>query len=150
MPKITGIQAEGAAPVVHAFRDGLDDVVPVKNPETIATAIRIGDPVSAVKTLKAVRESGGLMEAVSDREILDAQKLLARKEGIGVEPASASTIAGLSKLLASGDIDKDERIVCVATGHALKDPEIIVKSSEKPTPCEADIEKLKNVVGSLL
>jgi len=66
MPKITGIQAEGAAPVVHAYRDGLDDVIPVENPETIATAIRIGAPVSAPKTLQAVRESGGQMESVSD------------------------------------------------------------------------------------
>ena len=150
LPKITGIQAEGAAPVVHAFKSGLDDVVPVEKPETIATAIRIGAPVSAPKTLRAVRESGGLLEAVSDQEILDAQKLLARKEGIGVEPASASTIAGLKKLLESGEIDRDERIVCVATGHALKDPEIIIKSSEKPIGCEADIEKLKKVVSQII
>jgi threonine synthase len=150
LPKITGIQAEGAAPVVHAFKNGLDDVVPVELPETVATAIRIGAPVSAPKTLKAVRESGGVLEAVSDEEILSAQKLLAQKEGIGVEPASASTIAGLRKLLESGEIQKDERIICVATGHALKDPEIIIKSSEKPIACEADIEKLKKVVTALL
>ena len=150
MPKITGIQAEGAAPVVHAYRDGLDDVIPVENPETIATAIRIGAPVSAPKTLQAVRESGGVMEAVSDEEILAAQRLLAKREGIGIEPASASTIAGLKKLLESGEIDRDERVVCVATGHALKDPEIIIKSSPAPITCEADIEKLKKVVAQLL
>jgi len=150
MPKITGIQAEGAAPVVHAYRDGLDDVIPVENPETIATAIRIGAPVSAPKTLQAVRESGGVMESVSDEEILAAQRLLAKSEGIGVEPASASTIAGLKKLLESGEIDRDERIVCVATGHALKDPEIIIKSSPAPIICEADIEKLKKVVAQYL
>jgi threonine synthase len=90
------------------------------------------------------------MEAVSDEEILDAQKLLARREGIGVEPASASTIAGLKKLLDSGEIDRDERIVLVATGHALKDPEIIIKSSQKSVTCEADIDKLKKVVEGLL
>jgi threonine synthase len=150
LPKITGVQAEGAAPVVHAYKKELDDVIPIENPETVATAIRIGAPVSAPKTLKAVRESDGLMEAVSDKEILDAQKLLARREGIGVEPASASTIAGLKKLLESGEIDRDERIVCVTTGHALKDPEIIIKSSEKPITCEADIGKLKQVVAGLL
>jgi threonine synthase len=150
LPKITGIQADGAAPVVKAFKEGLDDVVPIENPETVATAIRIGAPVSGPKTLKAVRESGGLMEAVSDEEILDAQKLLARREGIGVEPASASTIAGLKKLLDSGEIDRDERIVLVATGHALKDPEIIIKSSQKSVTCEADIDKLKKVVEGLL
>jgi threonine synthase len=150
LPKITGIQAEGAAPVVHAFKKGLDDVIPIENPETVATAIRIGAPVSAQKTLKAVRESGGLMESVSDDEILGGQKLLARKEGIGVEPASASTIAGLKKLLESGEIDRDERIICVATGHALKDPEIIIKSSEKPITCEPDIERLKNLVAGML
>jgi len=146
LPKITGIQAEGAAPVVHAYKNNLSDVIPVKNPETIATAIRIGAPVSAPKTLRAVRSSGGTMEAVSDQEILDAQRLLARREGIGVEPASASTIAGLKKLLETGEIDRDERIVCVATGHALKDPEIIIKSSEKPVSAEPDIDKLKKLV----
>lgn len=150
LPRITGIQAEGAAPVVHAYREGLDEVVPVENPETVATAIRIGAPVSAPKTLRAVRESGGLMEAVSDEEILHAQKMLARREGIGVEPASASTIAGLKKLLESGEIDSDERIVCVATGHALKDPEIIIKSSEAPITCPADMERLKKVVAQVL
>jgi threonine synthase len=150
LPKITGIQAAGAAPVVKAYKEGLSDVVPVENPETVATAIRIGAPVSAPKTLQAVRESGGLMESVSDDEILAAQKMLAQREGIGVEPASASTIAGLKKLLESGEIERDERIVCVATGHALKDPEIIIKSSEAPISCEADIEKLKKVVASLL
>jgi threonine synthase len=150
MPKITGIQAEGAAPVVQAYRKGFEDVVPVENPETVATAIRIGAPVSAPKTLQAVRESDGQMEFVSDAEILAAQKMLAQREGIGVEPASASTIAGLKKLLEAGEISRDERIVCVATGHALKDPEIIIKSSEAPISCEADIEKLKKVVASLL
>ncbi len=150
LPKITGIQAEGAAPVVDAFKRGLDEVVLVEKPETVATAIRIGAPVSAPKTLKAVRESGGVLEAVNDKEILEAQKLLARREGIGVEPASASTIAGLKKLLENGEIDRDERIVCVATGHALKDPEIIIKSSEPPIPCSPDIDKLKKVVARLL
>lgn len=150
LPKITGVQAEGAAPVVHAYKTGLDDVVPIENPETIATAIRIGAPVSAPKTLKAVRKSGGQMESVTDEEILAAQRLLARKEGIGVEPASASTLAVLKKLLDSGEIERDERIVCVATGHALKDPEIIIKTSEPPIQCEADIEKLKKVIGSLI
>jgi len=147
LPKLTGIQAEGSAPVVEAFRKGKETIVPIKNPETIATAIRIGNPVSAAKTLRGVKESGGYLEAVSDNEIIAAQKLIARKEGIGVEPASASTIAGLRKLLDKGVIDPSERIVCITTGHALKDPEVIFKKYKEPVEIEPDIESLKKAIG---
>ena len=96
---MTGIQAEGACPVTNAFKKGAKKVVPVENPETIATAIRIGAPVSDIKALNAIYDSNGYSETVSDEEILNAQKLLARTEGIGVEPASAASIAGLKKLV---------------------------------------------------
>jgi len=146
LPKMVGIQAEGASPVTHAFREGLSDVVPTKNPDTIATAIRIGAPVNAPKALGAVRGSGGLVSSVSDEEIIKAQKLLACQEGIGVEPASAASVAGLIKLVEKGEIDPSEKIVCITTGHALKDPEAIFKGYEKPIEVEATIEALEKVL----
>ncbi|MEE8402353.1 MAG: threonine synthase [Candidatus Hydrothermarchaeaceae archaeon] len=146
LPKMVGIQAEGASPVAHAFREGLDGVVPVQNPDTIATAIRIGAPVNAPKALGAVRKSGGLVDGVTDEEIIKAQRLLACVEGIGVEPASAASIAGLIKLLDSDEIDRDEKIVCVTTGHALKDPEAIFKGYDKPIEIEPKIEELERVL----
>jgi threonine synthase len=146
LPKMTGIQAEGAAPVVRAFKEGKEEITPIGRPETIASAIRIGHPVNASKALRAIRESGGLAESVSDTEIISAQRLLAGTEGIGVEPASASAIAGLIKLLDNGVIESDENIVCVATGHALKDPEVIFKEYEKPIEIEPSLEKLEKVI----
>jgi len=146
LPKLVGIQAEGAAPVVRAFKKGLDEVSPIANPDTIATAIRIGAPVNAPKALRAVRESKGIMEDVSDEEIISAQKLLARTEGIGVEPASAASVAGLIKLLNNGSIGKDERIVCVVTGHALKDPEMIFNKYEKPVEIEPTLAELEKII----
>ncbi len=142
LPMMTGIQASGASPVVKAFKKGKKEIEPEENPETIATAIRIGKPVNAPKALKALYESKGYAESVSDEEIIEAQKLLARREGIGVEPASATSIAGLKKLVEQGVVDKDERIVCVVTGHALKDPEIVFKAYEKPVEIEPDIKEL--------
>ncbi len=146
LPMMSGIQAEGAAPVVKAIKEGRDDIIPIENPETVATAIRIGAPVSAKKAIAAIRESGGCAETVSDDEILAAQKLLARMEGIGVEPASAASIAGLIKLADIGKIDKNEKIVCVTTGHLLKDPEIAISACEEPIEVEADIEKLFRII----
>jgi threonine synthase len=146
LPKMIGIQAEGAAPVVHAFNEGREDVIPVENPDTIATAIRIGAPVNAPKALRAIRESGGIITGVSDEEIIKAQKLLASLEGIGVEPASAASVAGLIKLVESGGVDTDEKIVCITTGHALKDPEAIFKGYEKPIEIEPEIEELEKVL----
>ena len=146
IPKMTGIQAEGACPIVNAFRRGAREIIPEKNPETIASAIRIGDPVNAPKALHAIYDSGGIAEKVSDDEIIDAQKSLARLEGIGVEPASAASIAGLRKLREQGVIEQDERVVCVTTGHLLKDPEEVISVCGAPIEVEADIEAIKRVL----
>ncbi|MCG2829162.1 threonine synthase [Methanothermobacter sp. K4] len=145
-PMMTGIQAEGAAPVVEAFRKGRMEIDPVKNPETVATAIRIGAPVSYLKALRAIYESEGYAETVTDEEILSAQKLLARREGIGVEPASAASIAGLLKLVEEGVIDRGERVVCVVTGHVLKDPDTAIRASTEPVEVEPDINQLRSVI----
>jgi len=147
LPKMTGIQAEGAAPIARAIKNGKEEIVPIDKPETIATAIRIGAPVSWKKAIKAIRESKGTAETVTDQEIIEAQKMLARSEGLFVEPASASSIAGLKKLLELGKIDKDEAVVCVATGHGLKDPDIAIKISEKPLEIEAEIGSIEKLLG---
>ena len=109
---MTGIQAAGSAPIAQAIKAGSDKIVPVENPETIATAIRIGAPVSWKKAVNAIRESQGTAETVTDEEILHAQKILARIEGIFVEPASASSIAGLNKLIKNGTI-RQRRTSCL-------------------------------------
>jgi threonine synthase len=142
VPMMTGIQASKSAPIVDAFRRGLAEIEPVANPHTLATAIRIGNPINAPKALRAIRHSDGFAESVTDREILQAQKDLARLEGIGVEPASAASLAGLRKLLAQGVIDRDEVVVCVATGHLLKDPEAVMKASSPPIEVDADYDTI--------
>ena len=130
-PRMIGVQAEGAAPLAKTLQENSDELLRVPNPETIATAIRIGAPVNWKKALRAVRESRGTIITVSDDEILKAQRLLASTEGLFVEPASAASIAGLARATSQGLVDKGEVVVCVATGHGLKDPEIVFKTSAK-------------------
>jgi threonine synthase len=120
LPKLHGVQADGAAPIARALAAGADRIERVAKPETVATAIRIGDPVNAPKALAAFRESKGSCISVPDSAILEAQRALAR-EGFFVEPASAAPLAGYRRLVASGEIAPDERVVLVATGHGLKD-----------------------------
>jgi threonine synthase len=141
-PMMTGIQAAGSRPVVDAIEQNLPEVLPEPHPETVATAIRIGTPVNAEKALAAIRQTGGTAEAVTDAEILAMQKDLARKEGIGVEPASAASVAGVKKLLEYGKIERNERIVCVVTGHLLKDPETVVRQCSPPLEIDADLFSL--------
>ncbi|MDR2855953.1 MAG: threonine synthase [Methanomicrobiales archaeon] len=142
MPKMTGIQSSGSQPVVQAIEKNLPEVIPEENPETIATAIRIGAPVNAEKVLTAIRESNGTAIAVTDEEILAMQRDLAQKEGIGVEPASAASVAGLKKLVQTGIVQPDERVACVVTGHLLKDPETIINQCAAPISCEATLASL--------
>ncbi len=126
LPVMIGVQARGASPLATMTERGLREPAWFDKPETVATAIRIGRPINWQRALEAVRESGGTFISVSDDEILEAQKTLARKEGIGVEPASAAPYAGLLRLDAK--IPKDSTILLVATGHALKDPGIRVET----------------------
>jgi threonine synthase len=147
LPKMTGIQAAGSAPIAQAIKNHKDTIIPVAKPETVATAIRIGAPVSWKKAMNAIRDSHGTAETVTDEEILDAQRILARIEGIFVEPASASSIAGLKKLVKNGVINRDERVVCVTTGHGLKDPDTAVNMSEKPVEVDAEMSAIENALG---
>ncbi|NMX22086.1 threonine synthase [ANME-1 cluster archaeon GoMg4] len=146
IPKMTGIQASGAKPIVNAFKEDKVEITPEEKPETIASAIRIGNPVNAAKALVAIRESGGVAESVTDDEITAAQLELARLEGIGVEPASAASIAGLRRLVELGAIERDERIVCITTGHLLKDPERVIEICEPPIEVEADVDVLRKML----
>jgi threonine synthase len=132
-PRMLGFQAEGASPLVtgHDF----------ESPETVASAIRIGSPASREGALAAVHESGGLIESVTDEEILAAQELLAREEGIFCEPASAAGIAGLLKLAREGR-GHEGTVVSVITGHGLKDPDVILRRVELPEPVPAVFEAI--------
>lgn len=138
-PRMIGIQAEEAAPIAIAVRAGQSRIRPTPNPQTIATAIRIGSPVNWPKVLRAIKESQGTAETVTDREILDAQLDLATLEGIFVEPASAASIAGLKKLAEQGIVVSSETVVCVTTGHGLKDSSVLEHLPESRTSYNAEI-----------
>ena len=144
LPKMICFQAEGAAPIVRGHV--------VEQPETIATAIRIGNPESW-KTAEAARdESGGLIDMVSDDEIIAAYQLLASTEGVFCEPASAACIAGVIKMNNAGYFPKGVTIACTLTGHGLKDPDNAIKVSTQtttcePRTCEAELKKVLDVLG---
>jgi len=139
LPRLLGVQAAGAAPLVLGH--------PVENPETVATAIRIGKPARGEQALEAAEESEGRIIAVSDDEIISMQKTLAKLEGIWVEPASAAGLAGLAREIAAGKFNPDgKRIVAICTGHGLKDPEIITKEMEKPLIVAPRLDALEEVI----
>ncbi len=147
LPMMCGFQAAGSAPIVYGS--------PIKNPETIATAIRIGNPASWKQAEAARDESGGLIDMVTDNEILKAYQLLADREGVFVEPASAASVAGLIKLneqcyflehrrLEGGH--RNIRIVCILTGHGLKDPDRAIKSVKEPITVKAKLEAVMDAI----
>lgn len=139
LPRVLGVQAAGSAPLVLGH--------PVDKPETIATAIRIGRPARGEQALEAAQQSNGRIIAVSDAEILSAQKILA-SEGVWVEPASAAGLAGLIAESTVGKLDaRGKRIVVVCTGHGLKDPSIITESFKSPKVIPASYEALIGLVG---
>lgn len=135
LPKMLGFQAAGAAPLVLGR--------PVEAPETIATAIRIGKPASWYGASAAAAESGGGIFAVTDEEILDAYRFLAQRESVFCEPASAASVAGLIKVGAPAE----SRVVCVLTGHGLKDPDVAIGQITVPTPVEAELEAVRSELG---
>jgi threonine synthase len=139
LPKMWGFQAEGAAPIVRGHV--------VEKPETVATAIRIGNPASWKKAEAARDESGGLIDMVSDQEILAAYQMVAGTEGVFCEPASAASIAGLLKKSREGLVEKGARVVCTLTGHGLKDPDNAIKVSPEPITCEPEMKKVLDVLG---
>jgi threonine synthase len=146
LPTFRGIQAEGAAPIAHMFETGASELSPVTKPDTVATAIRIGNPANWKKTVKAVKDSKGSVSTVSDKEILGAQKDLARLEGIFAEPAGAAALAGLVKDLKAGVVDRNSNVVCVSTGHGLKDPNVALSQSARPKTIEASLDALQRLL----
>jgi len=149
LPRMLGFQAEGAAPIVRGH--------PIKNPETIATAIRIGNPASWEQAEAARDESGGLIDMVSDKQIIDAYQLLAAREGVFVEPASAAAVAGLLKLAKKGYFQntriqgransRTKRIVCILTGHGLKDPDRAIKTIKAPKVVKPNLKAILKEIG---
>ena len=138
LPKMIGFQAEGAAPIVRGEI--------IKAPETVATAIRIGNPASWKQAEAARDESGGTIDMVSDEEIINAYQLIARYEGIFCEPASAASVAGVIKLNKQGLFKKGESIVCTLTGHGLKDPESAIKISGEPITLPPEVDKILEIL----
>jgi len=147
LPKMLGFQAEGSAPIVRGE--------PVLDPQTIATAIKIGNPASWRSAVEARDESGGLIDTVTDDEILEAYKMLASVEGVFCEPASAASVAGVTKLVREGYFEgeagagmpADASVVCILTGHGLKDPDRAIASAEQPAVVEAETEKVVELLG---
>ncbi len=130
LPRMFGFQAKGAAPIVENRK--------IDNPETVATAIRIGNPASWYSATAAASESKGDIQAVSDEEILEAYKFLAKEESIFCEPASAASVAGLLKQ----DLPQDSKVVCVLTGHGLKDPDIAISQIAVPLRVRTDVDEV--------
>ncbi|MDI6800639.1 MAG: threonine synthase [Thermodesulfovibrionales bacterium] len=146
LPKMLGFQAAGAAPIVFGH--------PVEKPETIATAIRIGNPASWKGAVSARDESGGRIDAVTDDEILSAYKLIATSEGIFCEPASAASVAGVIKLYKESYFEKareDERtIVCTLTGNGLKDPDTVFKVADGAIKVKAEFNEVRKIIERIL
>lgn len=139
LPRMFGFQAEGAAPIVRGQK--------VDKPETIATAIRIGNPASWDQAVVARDDSGGLIDMCSDAEILSAYRLLASKEGVFVEPSSAIGVAGLLKLQSAGKLDKGQTIVITVTGNGLKDPQWALESAKDPISVAVDSKAAAKALG---
>lgn len=139
LPKMLGFQAAGAAPIVLGH--------PVEKPETIATAIRIGNPASWQGAIQARDESGGRIEAVTDAEIIEAYKMIASLEGIFCEPASAASVAGIIKLNRENYFKKSDTIVCTLTGNGLKDPDTAIKYSNMPVRVKAKLVEVERILG---
>ncbi len=138
-PRMWGFQAAGAAPIVNN--------APVKNPSTIATAIRIGNPASWDQAVEARDDSGGQIDSVTDREILSAYRLLASREGVFVEPASAASVAGLLKSHAAGLLDPGQTVTCTVTGNGLKDPQWAISGAPTPVRIPTDAQAAARELG---
>lgn len=141
LPKIMGFQAEGSAPIVKGH--------PIEKPETLATAIRIGNPASWKTAVEARDESKGVIDIVSDDDIIEAYKMIASNEGVFAEPASAASFAGLLKYTRKGYFNNQKNIkaVCILTGHGLKDPDRAVLCSQKPHQVKANMQDIIKAIG---
>jgi len=148
LPQLIGVQAEGAAPLVKAWRKGTEKIEPLI-PGTIADSISVGIPRDGIKALRAVRESNGVYIAVSDDEILEAMRILGRDAAVFAEPAGATGFAGLLRLIRDGGVHSDERVVVMVTGNGLKDIETAIKAAGEPYLIEPTIEAVRDFVSQV-
>ena len=139
-------QPHGCAPIVNAFKNNSDDVIPVENPDTVAKSLAIGDPGDGRYVLKRLKQYNGIAQESNNKETLDAILLLARTEGIFTEPAGGVSVAVLKKMVEDGQIDKDETTVCYVTGNGLKATESIMEVLTRPQVMQADVAKISAVV----
>jgi len=144
MPKITIIQAEGANPLYQMWHARIDTLMPISGAFTLATAIKIGSPVSWPKAVRGLKWSDGDVEAVTEQEIADAKAIIGR-DGIGCEPASAVTLAGIKKMVAAGSITPEEDLVAILTGHLLKDPDYTVNYHRGTLSYTDRLERVKTI-----
>ena len=139
-------QPHGCAPIVNAFKNNSDDVIPVENPDTVAKSLAIGDPGDGRYVLKRLKQYNGIAQESNNKETLDAILLLAKTEGIFTEPAGGVSVAVLKKMVEDGQIDKDETTVCYVTGNGLKATESIMDVLSRPQVMQADVAKISAVV----
>jgi threonine synthase len=154
LPRLAAVQAEGAAPFARSFAEGFAQRHRVKA-ETVATAIRIGNPASYDRAVQAITETNGLVLSVSDAELLEAKAVI-DASGIGCEPASAVTLAGLRRLIGTRDVRSTDRVVAVLTGHILKDPGVLLRyhqeiepppaGANRPIEIDADLREVERVL----
>ncbi len=145
VPQLMGVQAEGAAPLVRAWEEGTDEIVPLV-PHTLADSIAVGNPRDRVKALRAVRETDGQYIAVKDEEILEAMRLLGREAAVFAEPAGAAGLAGLVKLVGERKIDPEERIAVLVTGSGLKDVDGAIRAVGQPQIIEPTMDGLSRLL----
>lgn len=145
IPQLVGVQAKGAAPLVRAWEEGGEEIVPLV-PNTLADSIAVGQPRDRVKALRAVRETVGRYVAVEDGEILEAMRLLGREAAVFAEPAGAAGFAGLCKLAREGEIGPEERIVVLVTGNGLKDVDSAIRAAGQPETIEPSMAALRRVL----
>lgn len=143
LPRMIGVQPIGCEPIVAAFNQGRDDVVPVQKPESVASALMAGDPLDGLKALAALRESGGCALSLTDDEILQAQQQIARQESIFVEPSGAIPVGALMALLTTGRVRADESVVCLATGNGLKDPKAALRVLPSPATIDPSMQEVE-------
>lgn len=143
LPRMIGVQPVGCSPIVAAFNQGSDTIVPVKKPESVASALMAGDPLDGLKALAALRESGGCALSLNDTEILQAQQQLSRQESIFVEPSGALPVGVLALLLTSARVRADETVVCLATGNGLKDPRAALRVLPSPATIDPSMQEVE-------
>ncbi|HNR95659.1 MAG TPA: pyridoxal-phosphate dependent enzyme, partial [Anaerolineae bacterium] len=145
LPQLIGVQAEGSAVLYNAWSHGTEAITPIV-PHTLADSISVGIPRDAIKALRAVRRTGGQFVTVSDEEILDAMRVLARNTGVFGEPAGVTSFAGLRKLVAQGKIAPEECVVVLITGNGLKDVQNAIQAAGKPYLIEPTLSALRDLM----